>query len=349
LHSGKINDIWISDPDFSCRKYPIIMIKHPDHMQNNQIGPMGGISRKRQFIIYMLSTPKYGFVLLGIGLLLISGLVFAIGFLFANMATKGGIDVNTSNTVRYLLATVLLWVWHKATGNPQRIMPRERYAALCLGIAVFLMGAGYLGATQYIPVSLAVLIFYTGPFFIIVISKFTENEPITIQRLIAICMAFVGLILIMGVKSTGPLPIRGILLAFTSAIGLAVFVTGSSLTIRKASPQMVNLYSLFGGTMLFGLFLFIMGGPSGTVTMSGVLKLVGSGLCIAVGHITFFSGLKIIGPVRTSVLLNAEPVFTIALAALLLGERLSYTQGIGAALVITGISLITNQPRAATG
>ncbi len=297
----------------------------------------------------MLTTPKYGSLLLGIGLLLISGLGFSIGFLIANMATKGGIDVNTSNTVRYLLATVLLWAWHKVTGNPQRIMPRERYAALCLGIAVFLTGAGYLGATQYIPVSLAVLIFYTGPFFIIVISKFTENEPITIQRLIAICLAFIGLILIMGVKSTGPLPIRGILLAFTSAIGLAVFVTGSSLTIRKASPQMVNLYSLFGGTMLFGLFLFIMGGPSGTVTMNGMFKLVGSGLFIAVGYITFFSGLKIIGPVSASILLNAEPVFTITLAALLFGERLSYKQGIGAALVITGISLITYQPGVVTG
>ena len=285
-------------------------------------------------------------MLLGIGLLLISGLGFTCSLLIANMATRDGIDVNTSNAVRYLLATALLWVWHTARGNSQKITPRERHAALGLGIAVFLMGAGYLGATQYIPVSLAVLIFYTGPFFIIIISKFTENEPITIMRLMAICVAFAGLILIMGVMSTGPLSIRGILLAFAAAIGMAAFVTGSSLTIRKASPQMVNLHSLFGGTMLFGLFLFIMGGPSGTLTLSGALKLVGSGLSLAVGYITFFSGLKIIGPVRASILLNAEPVYTIALAALLLGERLSYTQGIGAALVIAGIGLITCQPGA---
>ncbi len=297
----------------------------------------------------MLTTPKYGSVLLGIGLLLISGLGFTISLLIANIATKDGIDVNTSNSVRHLAATVLLWAWHKATGNPQKIMPRERYAALGLGIAVFLMGTGYLGATQYIPVSLAVLIFYTGPFFIIIISKFTENEPITILRFFAICVAFIGLIIIMGVKSTGALPIRGILLAFTAAIGMAAFVTVSSLTIRKASPQMVNLHSLFGGTLLFGIFLFIMGGPSGAITLSGALKLVGSGLFLAVGYITFFSGLKIIGPVRASILLNVEPVYTIALAALFLGERLSYTQGIGAVLVIAGISLINCQSGTVTG
>ena len=292
----------------------------------------------------MPATSKNGSALLGIGLLLISGLGFTSSLLIANMTIKNGIDVNTSNAMRYLFATVLLWAWHEAAGNSQRIMPRERNMALCLGLAVFLMGTGYLGATQYIPVSLAVLIFYTGPFFVIIITRFTENEPITILRLTAICVAFLGLILIMGVKSAGSLPIRGILLAFTAAIGMAAFITVSSLTIRNASPQMVNLYSLFGGTLLFGLFLFIMGGPSGTITLSGALKLAGSGLSIAIAYITFFSGLKIIGPVRASILLNAEPVYTIALAALFLGERLSYTQLIGATLVLAGIILITGKP-----
>jgi len=255
-----------------------------------------------------------------------------------------GIDINTSNAVRYCWATILLWIWQKTISKPQGIMPRERYAALVLGLAVFLMGVGYLGATRYIPVSLSVLIFYTGPFFIIIISRFTENEPITVLRLAAICMAFFGLILIMGIKTTGSLPIRGILLGFTAAIGMALFVTLSSLTIRKASPQTVNLYSLFSGTLLFGLFLYVIGGPTGTITLSGVLKLIGSGLSIAIGYITFFSGLKIIGPVKASILLNAEPVYTIALAALFLGERLSPNQFLGAALVITSIILITIKP-----
>jgi len=296
----------------------------------------------------MSNKPKSESMLFGIVLLLISGLGFTCSVLIAKMAMNAGLDINTSNAVRYSWATILLWVWQKTISKPQGITARERYAALVLGLAVFLMGVGYLGATQYIPVSLSVLIFYTGPFFIIIISRFTENEPITALRLAAICMAFIGLTLILGIKTTGPLPIRGILLGFTAAIGMALFVTLSSLTIRKAAPQIVNLYSLFSGTLLFGLFLYIMGGPSGTITLSGVLKLMGSGLSIAIGYICFFSGLKIIGPVRASILLNAEPVYTIALAALLLGERLSSIQFLGAALVITSIVLITTKTGSAT-
>jgi len=47
-------------------------------------------------------------VLLGIGLLLISGLGFTGSVLIDKMAMTEGIDVNTSNLVRYLLTTVLL-------------------------------------------------------------------------------------------------------------------------------------------------------------------------------------------------------------------------------------------------
>ena len=65
----------------------------------------------------MPATSKNGSALLGIGLLLISGLGFTSSLLIANMTIKNGIDVNTSNAMRYLFATVLLWAWHEATGN----------------------------------------------------------------------------------------------------------------------------------------------------------------------------------------------------------------------------------------
>ncbi len=285
--------------------------------------------------------------LLGVTLMLVSGLGFTCSILIASMATRGGIDISTSNVLRYFVAAMLLLAWHAASGTPVRINPRERYAALGLGFAVFLMGAGYLGATQYIPISLAVLIFYTGPFFIIIISRITEKEPITILRLTAICIAFSGLILALKVGSAGSLPIIGILFAFAAAIGMASFVTISSLTIRTASPQAVNLHSLVGGTLLFGLFLLIMGGPSGSITRNGLLLLLGSGFSLAVGFITFFAGLERIGSVRASILMNAEPVFTIIIAAILLGERLSLGQLAGAGLVVIGIILITGLPDSA--
>ena len=188
------------------------------------------------------TVPGNRSLLFGIGLLLISGLGFTSSILIASMAIKDGIDVNTSNTVRYFVATALLLTWYKTTGNAMKIMPRERYTALALGIPIFLMGVGYLGAIQYMPVSLAVLIFYTGPFLVIIISKFTENEPITILRLLAISIAFLGLILALEVRSTGLPPIRGILFAFMAAIGMAAI--NSLLEVDESSCAELNAADL---------------------------------------------------------------------------------------------------------
>ncbi len=52
-----------------------------------------------------------------------------------------------------------------------------------------------------------------------------------------------------------------------------------------------------------------------------------------------FTGVKRIGSARTAMLMNLEPVFTIALAFLVLAEGLSPSQLFGAALVIVAVTL----------
>jgi drug/metabolite transporter (DMT)-like permease len=278
---------------------------------------------------------------IGVGLLLLSALGFTIAMLFANMAYKDGIDVHTTNAARYLATVVFLFLFQKIRGKKLGLPPRERYTSLALGISVFMMGLGYLGATQYIPISLAVLLFYTFPVFVAVIARFTENESITAIRLIAIIIAFIGLGLAMEVHSLTNLNWQGVAFGFLSSLGCTTFVIVNSRSMRTADPQAVNFHCLAAGTVFFAAFLFFTGGPTGMLSYSALSKLCVSGLALAVGYVTLFTGLEIIGPVKTSMLMNAEPILTITLAASLLGERLVSIQLIGAALVILGIILIT--------
>ena len=278
---------------------------------------------------------------IGVGLLLLSALGFSISILFANMAYKDGIDVHTNNAARYIATTVLLFLFQKIRGKKLGLPPRERYTSLALGISVFMMGLGYLGATQYIPISLAVLLFYTFPVFVAVIARFTENEPITTIRLIAIILALIGLGLALEIHSLTNLNWQGISLGFLSSLGCTTFVIVSSLSMRTADPQAVNFHCLAAGTVFFAAFLFFTGGPTGIISYSVLSKLCVSSLALATGYITMFTGLEIIGPVKTSMLLNVEPILTITLAAILLGERLASIQLTGAAFVILGIILIT--------
>jgi drug/metabolite transporter (DMT)-like permease len=280
---------------------------------------------------------------IGVGLILMSAMGFATNILVANLAYRDGIDVQTINAVRYCVTLTLLFLFLKIRGRQLKLPPRERYTGFVLGISVFMMGVGYLSATQYIPVSVAVLIFYTHPFLVAIIARFTENEPITPIRLLAITIAFIGLVFAMGVQSVAGLNWFGIAFGFLAVLGAASFVTISSLAIRIADSQAVNLHCLMSGTVLYVVFMLFSGGPAEHIVPAGWFKMGLSGLVLSIAYVTLFIGLEIIGPVKTSMLLNAEPIITIILAAILLGERLAFTQLIGAGFVMAGIILISRE------
>jgi drug/metabolite transporter (DMT)-like permease len=278
---------------------------------------------------------------IGIGLLFMSATAFSINTLIIKMAFEDGLDVNTANAVRHTVVVVLLFLFLKIRKRQLKLPPRERYTGLALGISVFMLGIGYLNAAKYLPLSLAILIIYSAPFFVAVISRFTEKEPITFIRLIAIIFAFLGLALALKVDSAAALNWRGVAFALIAAIGIASLITISSVTMRTADPQAVNFHCLVAGAVLFAAFLSFTGGPATSITQSGWVKLGVASMGLALGYITLFTGLEIIGPLKSSMLMNMEPILTIILAALLLGERLSSVQWIGAGLVIVGIFLIT--------
>jgi drug/metabolite transporter (DMT)-like permease len=280
---------------------------------------------------------------IGFGLVLMAALGFSTNILFANLAYRDGIDIHTINAVRHFVTVILLFLFLKIRGKKLKLPPRERYASFVLGISVFMMGIGYLGATQYIPVSLAVLIFYTHPFLVAIIARFTEKEPITPLRLLAITIAFIGLAFAMGIQSVGGLNWYGIAFGFLGALGAASYVTISSLTIRSADTQTVNFHCLTAGTLLYVAFMLFNGGPAEHIAPVGWFKLGVSSLALTIAYVTFLVGIETIGPVKTTILMNAEPILTILLAALLLGERLAPTQLIGAAFVMVGIILITRE------
>jgi drug/metabolite transporter (DMT)-like permease len=279
----------------------------------------------------------------GVGLVLMAALGFGTNILVANMAYRDGVDVQTVNAARHIVTVTLLFLFLKLRGRKLKLPPRERYTGLALGISVFMMGVGYLSATQYIPVSVAVLIFYAHPFLVAIIARFTENEPITPIRLLAITIAFIGLVFAMGIQSVAGLNWYGIAFGFLAALGAASFVTVSSLVIRTADPQTVNIHCLTAGTVLYVAFMLFSGGPAEHIATAGWFKMGLSGLALFIAYATLFIGLEIIGPVKTSMLLNAEPIITIILAAILLGERLAFTQLIGAGFVMAGIILITRE------
>jgi drug/metabolite transporter (DMT)-like permease len=62
---------------------------------------------------------------------------------------------------------------------------------------------------------------------------------------------------------------------------------------------------------------------------------------------TFFAGMRRVGPTAASLLSTLEPAFTIALAAIVLGEVLTRSQWMGGALILAAVVLLNLPTRRA--
>lgn len=68
----------------------------------------------------------------------------------------------------------------------------------------------------------------------------------------------------------------------------------------------------------------------------------------ALAHVWWYEGVRVVGPSRTAIFMNLQPGVGVALAWLMLGERIGWPTVAGGALILTGVAL-TTRPDAAGG
>ncbi len=111
------------------------------------------------------------------------------------MAYREGISVNTSNATRFTFAAVVVLGYLLTHRQPLRLPRGGIGLGMLLGFLMFLISFGYLTSTKFIPVSLAVLLFYMAPFLVALIVRIVDGEPLSVLKIVSLVTAFVGLIL----------------------------------------------------------------------------------------------------------------------------------------------------------
>jgi drug/metabolite transporter (DMT)-like permease len=274
----------------------------------------------------------------GIVLVLTSTIAFAIGPIAARIAFDNGSNVLTVVAARGLIGAALLALLIVLFRQDFRISR----AALhwCLACAAFsaLMVYGLIGAVAYIPVSIATLIFFVHPLIIAVIVHYRGGDRLTGGKLLLALGALGGLALTLG-PSVETLDTTGIALAALAAITICGAILCASRAQRYATSTQVNLYVTGLGGVLFAVLASMLDAWSWPVNTTGWLGIGAAGIGIAVGLLCFFASFRHLSPVRATMLSNAEPLLSIVMAAIILGQWLRPVQWVGAAIMIGAIVL----------
>lgn len=269
----------------------------------------------------------------------------AFGFgtlaIFGRLATEVGIDLPSLLAFRFLLATPLVWIPLLVRGRLRLLSGRNLVAGIGLGAVgyaamsfFFLFGVNLTGA------GLGALLLYIYPAIVVVIASFVLDERITRFTVAAVVLAVAGIAMV----ATGQ-PVRvdplGIGVLLLAAVIYAGYITVSRSVLQTVSAPALSAHVIPAA----GVTFLLHGAITGTTTVPATPEQWGvvvgiAVLATAIPILTFFAAVSIIGASRTSVVSTFEPVFTVILGTLLLGEPLTLGSIVGGLAVLSGVLMI---------
>ncbi|MGE5529546.1 MAG: DMT family transporter [Patescibacteria group bacterium] len=278
--------------------------------------------------------------LLGMFLVVFSAAGFGLMPILARYAYQGGIGIPTLLFVRFALAAGALFVFLLAGGGRPAVGVRRLSILLLLGVLYALQSSLYFYALRRISASLTALLLYTYPILVALLTMACDRERPAAGTAVALLLSFAGLALALGVGPAGIDPLGAAMACGAAAVYSCYIVLGRRLVKDLpplATSAFVSLFAclsflaagLAGGGLSFAFSPAVWWPVAGIV----VFSTAGAILC-------FFKGLELIGSTSASILSMSEPLVTMGLAALFLGERLGMAQIAGFAMVLAGSGLI---------
>lgn len=276
----------------------------------------------------------------GLAAVLVAAVSFGLAPTLARMALDGGTDAPTVLAVRSVLAWAGVYALARAMGGKPDLFSKQGLRGVLIGIPLAAASFGYLGAVRFIPVSLATLIFFTFPLVVALFARMVDRERLTATRLIALGTAFIGLILTLG-TDFGRIDGRGIALAALASLSISIVFVLSNRLMRDVDSLGANFTMMTTSALAFTAWMLADVGFTVPATSGGWIGLAGGGVIFIFGIAGFFLAIQGIGPVRTALYINLEPLVSLSAAFLLLHERLLGAQYAGGALILAALVIMS--------
>ena len=176
---------------------------------------------------------------------------------------------------------------------------------------------------------------YSYPIIVATLSIVTKQESFSWQKAIGVLISSLGLILVLGLNLKG-VNFTGVLLAFGASLVYSLYIIAGSFVLKEISPLLSTAVISSSAAVTYG-FVGLGLGFTWNLSLPTWIGILGIALfCTILAMLTFFYGVKAIGPTSASVISTLEPIMTFIIAAFLFKERLTVIQGFGGILVILG-------------
>jgi DME family drug/metabolite transporter len=239
---------------------------------------------------------------------------------------------------------VLLAILGLSRKRPGLRLPARDLGQLCL-IGILGVAASnyfYYLAIQRTNVATAITVQYTAPIWVLIYAVAHGLQKLTLQRVAAVGLAVTGIALVIGMFGRGALRLDtiGVFAALLAAFSFAFYNIGGHDILARHDRWIVLLYTT-GSASLFWLLV----NPPWKLMAAHysaaqwLFLLLFSLVSVLAPFAFYFAGLQHLEPTRAIVVSCLEPVFSIVIAAIALGELMRPLQVLGIVFVLAAITV----------
>jgi drug/metabolite transporter (DMT)-like permease len=238
--------------------------------------------------------------------------------------------------------------------RPWRLGRRQQVSLAVATLMGLLLNMAIFAAFSRVTIAIALLALYTYPAMVAVVAIALGRERPSRATLLALVLALAGMTVVVagsldpasGVVVDGV----GIMLALGAAVAQTVFVTVSRDGYRSVPADQAMTVILVGSAIGGAIAAIAVGDaaalaePLRRPELIPIVLAAGT-LGAGISSLMFLTGIRLIGGIRTGILMLLEPVVALALAAALLGESLRPIQLVGAAAILGAALLLQRSTR----
>ena len=262
--------------------------------------------------------------------------MFAVSDVLAKLALEGGADVPSLLSFRSVIGLGLVFLWLRMGDKAAALSPRARRISLALGVLFAFNLFGVFKAIGLLPVSIAILTYFIYPLLTGLIGAATGIDRVGATGLATAIVAFCGLALIIGANPVD-LAVPGLLAAAGGALCRTAMLLISRATLAGADSRLVTWYTLWSSMLVFAAVAagsLTWHWPRGT---AGWVAFIALSFTTTAAVLALYVSTQRIGPFRTALYMNLEPLLTAVLSAIVIGERMTPVQIAGGAVMIAAL------------
>ena len=282
-------------------------------------------------------------------LILITGTLWGIIGIFVRRLNAAGLGSQETTLMRISTAALIIGIYLLLFRRDLlRVRLRDLWCFFGTGIVSLLLFSWcYVQNMNLVSLSVAAILLYTAPAFVMLLSALLFRERITARKLVSLVLAFGGCVFVSGIGSDAQISAQGLLLGLGSGFFYSLYTIFSRFAINRGYHSFTITFYTFVFCTVGNALLSDWGQIAAAVSADhsllawfpamGIVTAVLPNLCYAAGLVHVESG-------KASIICSVEPVVGTLVGVFFFHEMLPWSGVVGVVMVLAAIALLSGVP-----